>query len=162
MEWVVEFIKIAGGIAGLASATFLIYDRLVRDRPIYAIHAKQGPPGNNPLFLRIHNALDEDIVVENWHIVPPLVGLSTDNSIRGMVGAVIGEMPRAILPPRGALNLVLVILGVATNRDSESIRISAEWSTTKRPWLFRRRVEIKTTVAKLKQWKEAHRPAKGA
>lgn len=160
MELVVEFIKIAGGIAGLASAAFLIYDRLVRDRPIFAIHAKQGPPGDNPLFLRIHNSLDEDIVVENWRIKPPLVGLSTDNSLRGIVGAVVGEIPRAIIPPRGTLNLVLVILGAATNRDSEPVEISAEWASTRKPWLFRRHVKIKTTVAKLKQWKEAHRPAK--
>jgi hypothetical protein len=158
MDWFVEALKLIGGVLAIPTAAFIVYDRLVRNRPIFAIHAERGAPADNYLFLRIKNVLDKDIVIDNWNVTPPIVGLSTDHSIHAIVKAAIGKIPRAILPPTGSLTLLLIILGDATDRDNDKITISAEWSSTRNPWPFRRRVKIKTTVAKLKEWKAAHIP----
>lgn len=159
MDFIVEAIKLVGGALGIASAVFVVYDRLVRGRPIFAIHATAGSPGDNYLHLRIKNVRDEDIVIENWKITPSIVGLATDPSVRAIAAAQIKDTPRAIVPPTGSLTLLLIILGAATDRDNDKIEISAEWISTQRPWPFRRRVKIKTTVAKLKEWKAAHLPS---
>jgi hypothetical protein len=158
MDWLVEALKLLGGVLAIPTAAFIVYDRLVRYRPIFALHAEKGSPGDNYLFLRIKNVVDEDIVIENWNVAPPIVGLSTDASTRSIGAAVVGNIPRAILPPLSSLTLVLFILGSATDRDNDAIEISAEWSSTRKPWPFRRRVKIETTVAKLKEWKAAHIP----
>jgi hypothetical protein len=58
---IIEFIKTAGGIAGLASAAFLIWDRLVRGRPLAELSAIVTPadpcirivnPGTTGLLIR--------------------------------------------------------------------------------------------------------------
>jgi predicted Kef-type K+ transport protein len=100
-------------------------------------------------------------VIENWKINPGLVGLSVDHSVRSIVNAQLGEIPLAILRPQDSVMLLLLILPAATNRENEKITISAEWDSTRKPWLFRRHVKIKTTVAKLKEWQAAHLPSQG-
>jgi hypothetical protein len=156
MESPLEVIKLVGALLGIAATAFIVYDRIFRGRPIFAVHAKPRVPGDNYLFLRVKNVLDEDVVVENWRITPPLVGLSTDTSVRAIAGAVLGQTPTAILPPLGELKFNLVILDASGDRKNKSIQISAEWGTTRRPWPFRRHVKIKTTVARLEELKGAH------
>jgi hypothetical protein len=159
-DWIVEPIKLVGSLLGIATAAFIVYDRLVSGRPVFAISAKPGSRSrrDNYLFLRIKNILDEEIVVESWKISPALVGLSLDHSLDSIVNAQAGEIPLAILKPEDSLWLLLLILPAATNRDNEEITISAEWKSTRKPWPFRRRIKTRVTVAKLKEWKEAHLP----
>jgi hypothetical protein len=109
------------------------------------------------LFLRIKNVLDEDVVIESWRIKPNnVVGLSTDNSVRAIAVAALGQIPIAIIPPLGELKLALVILGGATGRENEPVTISAIWTATRRPWPFERSVKIRTTIARLNELKGAH------
>jgi hypothetical protein len=53
----VEVIKFIGGLSGLASASFLIYDRLVRFRPTVFFR-----PSNNHVYLVIKNTMPETLV----------------------------------------------------------------------------------------------------
>jgi hypothetical protein len=156
INMLLEGIKLIGGILGIATAAFIVFDRLLRGRPIFALHAKPRVPGDNYLFLRVKNLLDEDVVIENWRINPPLVGLSTDVSVRAIAGAVCGQIPAAILPPLGELKLNLIILDASTDKKDETIKISAGRNTTRHPWLFLRRAKIKTTVTRLEELKGAH------
>lgn len=156
MDSVAEAIKLIGGILGIATATFIVFDRIWRNQPIFALHAKPRVAGDNYLFLRIKNVLDEDIVIENWSVSPQLVGLSTDTSVRAIAGAMLDDVPTTILPPLGEQQFNLVILDAATPRKQEEITISAQWDTTRHPWPFRRRVKIKTTLARLEELKGAH------
>lgn len=153
-----RFIGGIGGIIAIPTALFVVYDRVVRGRPIFAIHADGKIGGENRLFLRVKNVLDEDIVIEDWQIAPPLLGLSTDHSIRAIISAQVQQIPRSIVLPMGSLTLLLIILGAATGRDNEEIEISAKWARTNKPWPFQRRITIKTTVARLKEWQAAHQP----
>jgi hypothetical protein len=156
MDYFIEAIKLLGGILGIATAAFIVFDRVVRGRPIFAVHAVPRVAGDNYLFLRIKNVLDEDVVIENWRITPPLLGLSTDTSVRAIAGAVLGTIPMAIVPPLGELKLALLILGAATNNKNQTVAISADWNTTRHPWLFTRHVKIRITVARVEELKGAH------
>jgi len=156
MDWFLESVKLIGAVLAIATAAFIVFDRVFRGRPIFALHAKVRVPGDNDLFLRVKNVLDEDVVIENWDVSPELVGLSTDQSMLAIVKAAIGNIPTAILSPLGELKLTLIILGTATGRENVPITISAEWNNTRRPWPFRRTLKIKTTAARLHELKGAH------
>jgi len=157
MDTLVELIKLIGGILGIVTAVFIVWDRVLRGRPIFALQAEPRVPGDNYLFLRIKNVLDEDIVIENWRVTPSeLVGLSTDVSVRAIVQARLGPIPLAIVPPLGELRLNLIETGLATAKKEEQITISAAWNTTRHLWPFQRHVKIKTTVARLLDLKGAH------
>jgi len=149
-----------GSALGALSAAFLVYDRVVRGRPIFALHVEPGlaASSENYLHVRIVNGLDEALVVENFSIAPPIVGLAEDHGIRAITAAQIQNVRTLVLPPRGEATYMLVILGAATDRDSERIVISAEWRTTRRPWPWKRTVRIRTTVAELKNLKAARTP----
>ena len=158
-DWI-EAAKLVGSIGGLVSiptTLFVIYDRAVRGRPIFALHASGRVAGENRLFLRVKNVVDEDIVIEDWSITPPLLGLATADNLDATFRAQVDPPPRSIVPPMELLLLHLVILGAATGKDDEDIEISARWSRTRKPWPFQRRIRFPTTVARLKEWKAAHR-----
>lgn len=58
-----------GAILGIGTASFIVFDRLYRDRPIFAPHVK-SPSGSvggreNDVYLRIKNVTDEDIVIDD-------------------------------------------------------------------------------------------------
>jgi hypothetical protein len=156
MDWFLESVKLIGAVLGIATAAFIVFDRVFRNRPIFVLHAKVRAPNDNDLFLRVKNVLDEDIVIEKWGMSPAFVGLSKDDSFRAVFEAAIGNTPIAILPPLGELRLRLIILGAATGRENEPITISAQWNNTRRPWPFRRTLKIKTTVTRLHALKGAH------
>jgi hypothetical protein len=84
----VEVIKTAGAIHAFAVTAFIVYDRVSRDQPIFALHAEARVAGDNCLFLRIKNVLDEDVVVENWRVSPDLAMLSADTSAEAMTAGV--------------------------------------------------------------------------
>jgi len=158
MDWLEAGILV-GSFAGLVSiptTLFVIYDRVVRGRPIFVLHVAGRIACENRLFLRMKNVLDEDIVAEDWQITPPLIGLSADDSFRAIAKAVVDPPPRSIVPPMGSLLLHLIILPAATGRDNDKVEISARWMRTRNPWPFQRRVKFPVTVARLKEWKEAH------
>jgi hypothetical protein len=157
MDYLLEAIKLIGGMLGIATAAFIVFDRVSRNKPIFALHAKPRVAGDNYLFLRVKNVLDEDVVIENWRIEPDgLVGLSTGVSVRALVGAMIRQIPTTILPPLGEEKFNLVILDLTTNRKRKPLTISAQWNTTRHPWPFRRRAKITTTVERLEELKGAH------
>jgi hypothetical protein len=160
MGVLLQAFQLVGAVLGTASAAFIVYDRLVRGRPTFALHARPRSPSSrdNYLYLRIVNVLDEDLVFENFRIVPPILGLSEDHSVRSIVDAQMQEVRTLVLPPRGSVTYPLIILGAATGRDSEPVLISVEWRATRRPWPWKRTVCISTTVGELKLLQAAHSP----
>ena len=147
-----------GSALGALSAAFIVYDRAVRGKPIFALHTEPGPPGDNHLYVRLVNVLDEALVVENFRIEPAIVGLSEDHEARSILTAQFKDIRNLVLPPRASATYVLIILGAATGRDDEGVVISAEWRRTQRVWPWKRRLRIRTTVAELKNLKTARTP----
>jgi|SRR6516165_9790463 len=145
-----------GSALGALSAAFLVYDRAVRGRPTFTLDAEPGlAPSENYLRARIVNVRDEAILVENFSVDPPIVGLAEDQSARAIIAAQTQEVRTLVLPAWGEVAYVLVMLGKATGRNTEPVVISAEWRATRRPWPWKRRVRIRTTVAELKAFKTA-------
>jgi hypothetical protein len=61
----VEAIKLLGGLSGIASAAFLIYDRFFHDRPlVYLLHEQRF------VHLVMSNSSLETIIIENIEITP--------------------------------------------------------------------------------------------
>jgi hypothetical protein len=68
---IIEFIKTAGGIAGLASAAFLIWDRLVRGRPRAELSATirtSGTPADP--CIRIVNPGPTGLLIRSVRVLP--------------------------------------------------------------------------------------------
>jgi hypothetical protein len=68
-EVAIKLITLIGGILGIAATAFIVFDRLWRDRPIFALHPETRVHDDNYLFLHVENVLHDDVVIENWHDV---------------------------------------------------------------------------------------------
>jgi hypothetical protein len=62
----VETIKLIMGLSGLASGTYLIYDRIICFRPTVSFR-----PHDNAVNLVIRNAMPESLIVDSVTITPP-------------------------------------------------------------------------------------------
>jgi hypothetical protein len=86
MKVLLQAFQLVGALLGMASAAFIVYDRAIRGRPTFALHAKSAG-GENNLYVRIVNVLNEDLVVENFRIDPQIVALSEDHELESIVAA---------------------------------------------------------------------------
>jgi hypothetical protein len=103
MDGFVETVKLVGAISGMATALFIVYDRLFRDRPIFALHAKHyvASGRENDVYLRIKNVTDEDIVIDEISITPPHFTLAVDTEFDSMVRAISAEFNPVVVGPLG-------------------------------------------------------------
>jgi hypothetical protein len=98
-DFLVEGIKFIGGLAGLGTAGFTIYDRLVKGRPIVNISAKKRLPGVATEFrLTIRNPTDRDIIIRDIHLNRPEVIVGSDETVTSLLMASDGVRYRAIVP----------------------------------------------------------------
>jgi hypothetical protein len=106
-------VKLVGAVLGIGTASFIVFDRPYRDRPIFAIHVK-APAGmrtgrDNDVYVRIKNVADEDIVIDDISIAPAHLTLSVDGEIHSMVSAMINEFNQVVVGPLGERLLILII-----------------------------------------------------
>jgi hypothetical protein len=160
MKGFLEFIKLVGGIAGLGTALFTIYDRLYRDRPIFALHVNRPADSvvsrENDVYIRIKNPTDEDIIIDNISIVPGHLTLATGNDTHAIVRAMVSEFNLIVVRPYLERLLVLIVrLHEGNPAETENVTITATWRGTRRPWPWKRHVRIRTTVAQIRKLKSA-------
>ena len=147
-----------GTLLGICTATFIVYDRLYRGRPIISVTAERRTISENFLFVRIKNVLDHDIIVENWFVSDPrLISIYMDDTLRAALVGSLGTIPAIIIPPLGVGKLPLVVRGGESD-FSQSVTIEADWDNTARPWPFRRYIKIKKTIGELRELERAHLP----
>lgn len=93
----VEAVKLVGGIAGLGTAGFTIYDRLLKSRPLISIFAAEGL-GQGEAYLRIKNRSDFDIVLSAIDVDSPARVILHEDT-RSIVESALGiEQHRALAP----------------------------------------------------------------
>jgi hypothetical protein len=161
MDGFLEWVKLAGSLVGLATASFVVWDRVYRDRPIFALHVKSPPTGRaggreNDVFLRIKNVSDEDIVVDDVSIGPAHLTLSVDNEIRSLVSAMVSEVHPIVVGPFGERLLILITTVVeGSPAELEPVSITATWRGTRRPWPWKRHVRIQTSVTEVRRLRSA-------
>jgi hypothetical protein len=75
-----EEFKLAGGLAGIVSAVFLVVDRWLRGRPLAWVTAKKAVKSgaNSFSYLRIQNPGPADVFIKRVCAYPPIYGVLKD------------------------------------------------------------------------------------
>ena len=93
-----EGIKLLGGIAGLGTAAFTIWDRLFRDRPqVWVVAEPFVQSGQRYLKLVVRNPAPVQIRVTSISITPKLFEIWKDDSVLASVEAELGIAPAAFI-----------------------------------------------------------------
>ena len=90
---ITEAVKFFGGLSGLASGIFLVYDRLFRDQPIAFLVPCKYKAG-----LRLKNIAKETIIIEAIDVTPPNLQVHRANGLacreRGETGDIVRRNQR--------------------------------------------------------------------
>jgi hypothetical protein len=156
----VEAVKLIGAILGIATASFIVYDRLFRDRPDFSFRVRR-PVGaassvENDIYVRIKNVSDEDIIIDEISISPALLTFSVDGEVRSIARAIIRDFNQIVVAPFA--ERLLILIPTPSRQQSEeqvSVTITATRRATRRPWPWKRRATIKTTLAIIGMLKSA-------
>jgi hypothetical protein len=135
MDWsILEGVKLIGSLLGIATASFIVYDRFIRSRLIVALHVKKPElRSENEVYLRIRNTVPEDIVVDAITIQPPFLTLAYDDDVQSMTNALIGSFNRIVVGPHDERLLLIVIRDRKDVSKSAPVAISVAWRATRRP-----------------------------
>jgi hypothetical protein len=165
----VKALTFVGSLSGLASVSFLVYDRLIRSRPsIFLI------PKDYNTQLCINNVTNETIIIHGVTIRPPFLELVRANDLVtaneekavAVYGRTARELPKGIymvIKPLGERTAPLHRLADFENADgAKVVKIRCRWRNTRQPVPWSRYVRIKTTVQDIRDLREAALTGKGA
>lgn len=163
MDWIIEGVKFVGGLGGLASSAFLIYDRILRNQPIAFLL-----PADFKTNLRITNVAPETIIIDEIVIDPPVLRVAKANDLYTDSEDSAASMYPTMQSERTPKGTYIVIksknertfaLHFLADLDSmnerEEIRIRCRWINTRKGVPFPRYVRLKTTVGVVRNIKEA-------
>lgn len=157
----VETVKFVGGLGGLASSAFLIYDRLLRDQPLAFLAPIEYKTGIS--FL---NTTRETIIINRVAVSPPMLELAraddskTVNQERAETwyGRKSDELERIfiLLKPGEQRTFALHRFPDFENApDAQSISIRCGWKHTRSIFRFPRNVGLRTTAKELRDIRDA-------
>jgi len=152
---IIEFIKTAGAIAGLASAAFLIWDRLVRGRPRAELSATGAPA--DPC-IRIVNPGPTGLLIRSVRVLPAGIYAVAKNRDIKLIMAAVGDKT---VEGANVLNIVLLRpgqehdLAIIDRRKDEDARknisrrvcFCINWRKNSSTWLPQLPVFIFTSIA---------------
>jgi hypothetical protein len=145
-DFLIEAVKLLGGVAGLGSAAFLVYDRLLRNRP--ALSLERRPVGAEAhACLRILNPADEEVLITIVECQPKgLIGVARNSSVEGAIRAAVQEPPTNLhLAPGAHASLPLVLLSSAQDQPHTPVKIIVRWRWMHRAWPPQRHSSLRTT-----------------
>ena len=141
----VEAVKFFGGLAGLLSGGFLIYDRLVRDRPIVALH-RQTIGVNGYTYLRIINPIDDDLVIKSIECLPArIISVAVNHKTRSIMEATFPDYSLGPLIVAPKAETQLPIIKLTKELPTSGVRIAVKWRRTRHTWPWDRTSSLKTT-----------------
>ena len=127
-----EFIKVTGPIVAWITVAFLIYDRLIRGRPL----ASLTPYKQSNTRLTIKNLSDVNIVIREVIFQPAVYVAAKTNSVDHITRAVMGDKVSCIVSPGATVDFPLIVKDAKLEADIKSaIRIIIRWRKTKSMWL---------------------------
>lgn len=159
---IVEAIKLVGGLSGIASVGFLIYDRIFRSRPFAYLR-----PHEYQVQVAIKNVAPESILIDSIEVSPPLLSLSRTNDMVGTVEAAANRFYPSLASEKSKKLFVLLepmaergfscvtFPEFENTSDDTKVKIRIEWRNTRRPIPFKRNVYLRTTVGDVKRIKAA-------
>ena len=162
---IVEVIKFVGSLAGLATAAFLIYDRLIRSRPVVYLGVSDFKAD-----LRFKNVTSETIIIDEIKITPDYLRAARANDLitpneerqQSFYPTSAGkDDPRfegnfVFLKPSEERHFALHRFGGFEQAPAdEMIVIRCRWESTRRPWFTKRYVNVRTSVEKIRKLVDA-------
>jgi len=159
-------IKTFGSLVGLATGGFLIYDRLIRSRPVVYLGVS-----DYKVDLRLKNVTHETVIVDEIRIAPPdylrvarandLITLNEDRQLSFYPTTSGKDDPRfegnfVMLKPQEERKFALHRFGGFEQAKADNkVVICCRWENTRRPWFTNRYVTVRTTVGKVKKLVDA-------
>jgi hypothetical protein len=155
-------IKTFGSFVGLSTGGFLIYDRLIRSRPVVYLGVSDYKTD-----LRFKNVTHETIIIDEIKITPPgylraarandLITPNEDRAQSFYPTTAGKDDPRfegnfVMLKPQHERKFALHRFGAFEQaRADEKVVIRCRWENTRRRWFTNRYVKVHTTVGKVKK-----------
>jgi hypothetical protein len=145
----IETIKLVGRVAGLLTAAFTAWDRLVRGRPLaYIVVKGKGDPY---FYLRVINVGRVRIVI--IRVKTSGAKLAKDHELESIVRGTMGGAPTALLDPGESRDFVLM-KGEVTQKD-RPIWFRISWRRTSSIWLPLPSKVVRTNTADLRLLSDA-------
>lgn len=159
-DWTLaEAIKLFGGLAGLVSAAFLIWDRWARGRPLAWVTAKEYWASRYQ-YIRIQNPGPADLFIRKVRAYPPIYSFAKDHKAESIAAATIGVDVHVLLAAGETHDLVLIPRDIETPdipvfvpRDPDSRRVSfyIHWRKTSSSWLWQIPVTVRSSARDIEQ-----------
>jgi hypothetical protein len=102
-----ETIKILGGLAGLVSAGFLVWDRWARGRPLAWVTARKFGASRYS-YIRIQNPGPADLFIRKVRAYPPIYGFAKDHWLDSIAAATVDADVHVLLAAGETHEVVLV------------------------------------------------------
>ena len=162
LDFIIETVKFVGGLGGLASTSFLLYDRIVRYRPTAFLI-----PVDYKTSLRIKNVADETIIIDEILITPAILKVAKANDLvtlneekaASMYPTMERRVPEGIfivIKPKEERTFSLHRFAEFENSDGKRmITIRCRWRNTRKPFPIARHVKVKSTVNDVRNMMEA-------
>jgi hypothetical protein len=140
-----------GALLGFISTGFLVYDRLLRYRPIISATAVRGMDGISQQAeptLRVRNLAPFDLLIERFKVKPPYCGVAPSNNMKHVMEAVSGSDVPILLAPleERELELVITVRDRTKVKDDEHIKITMYWRRSIAPWVPQWPVSMRTSL----------------
>jgi hypothetical protein len=147
-----------GSALGIVNTVFLIYDRLLRYRPIVSLGARRGLGGTSLSHatptLNVKNIAPFHIVIERFNVSSNYYSVAPSSEVRGMAKVLMGADTPVLLAPAEERQLVIIQRGDAP--PDEKIVIKLHWrGSGAASWLPHRPVLVRTSSADIKLRQEA-------
>jgi hypothetical protein len=145
-----EAVKFIGGLSGLASGSFLIYDRLVRFRPTIFFR-----PFENSVYLVVKNTMPETLVIDQITVAPAYLGIALGHDLHSTLKTFYeAQRPNeqasqvfvAVDPLSEKMCRLLKLKDFDDLLGSTKIKIRCQWRDTRRSFFLKRNVSVSTTV----------------
>lgn len=154
-------LKSVGSIVGLLTGGFLVYDRVIRSRPMVYLGASEYKAD-----LRIKNATDQTVVIDEIVVTPSSISVARANDLIthneerqvAFYPTTAGKNdPRfegnyVFLKPQEERKFALHRFGdFEQAKDDDKVVIRCRWESTGRPWFTARYVTVRTTIGKVRK-----------
>jgi hypothetical protein len=141
-----------GSLLGFASTGFLIYDRLLRHRPIVSVTAVRGLDGvsqHADPMLRVRNVAPFDLLIERFEVKPPYCGIASGSKLRDVLKTSSGlDIPILLAPLEERVLLLVITVGDRTKvNEHETINITMHWRRSIAPRVPQWPVSVRTSLA---------------
>jgi hypothetical protein len=148
-----ENIKLFGGIAGLVSATFLVWDRWTRGRPLAWVTATKRFSGNPEEYLRVINPGHSDLFIRAVRVYPRTArvfyGVAKDHSTRAITSTLYKTDVNVLLRPGKDHSLPIIKLPTTSGSPPKApwvVCFLIYWRKTSSTWLLQLPAVVMTTT----------------